>query len=116
MSSSSLSQDLSNAIPFASISELKGPINMESNMFIRNRSYGITPIWYKYDVQSKQWYWTPYRDLRCWISVDTLIVPSGPWKNCKPATPNVVIIQYLAENCNPTPPHIIQLSKQREIE
>lgn len=112
MSSISSPQDLSNAVPFPSISELRGPINMKSNMFIRNRSYGITPIWYRYDVQSKQWYWTPYRDLRCWIPVQVLTVPMGPWKNCQPAAPNIAIIRYLAENSNPTPPHIIQLSKE----
>ena len=114
MSTSTLSLgQLANAVPFSAISELKGPINVDSNIFIRNRSYGITPIWYRYDVQSRHWYWTPYSDLRCWIPVEILSVPTGHWKGCQPAVPNIVIIRYLAEN-RPIPPHIYELSKKRK--
>ena len=60
-------------IPFASIPDLRGPVNIEHCIFIRPASPGVTPIWYKclcisqslHGSKSSQfkkieWKWTPY--------------------------------------------------------
>ena len=87
--------------PFSEIPELQGPIGKYNNFyfFIRPESRGITPIWYKYDVLTKTWQWTPYECLcsKVWMNVNNLVVLNGFWKGQKPAEPNIKIIQFLNE-------------------
>ena len=110
-------------IPFAGISDLRGPINVEHNVFVRPPSHhGLLPAtWYQYNSNSNRWGWTPYspfnnndnnyNDYNCnhdWIDVSSCIVTNGIWigcDSCEPAEPNIKIIHYLNKH-NPVPPHI----------
>lgn len=74
-----------------------------SQIYERPATCFITKVFYYYDEILREWYWTPYSlndDL--WISVDTLLVPSGFWEGQIPAPPNVGIITYL-DKYNPDP-------------
>ena len=93
-------------VPFAQIPELRGPIYQDNKiiLFIRNASHQVTPIWYKYVIGNRKWYWTPYApNWHYWISVNELVVPDGFWKNQKPALCNIKIIEFLAKY-QPIPP------------
>lgn len=78
----------------------------QDGVYVNPRSFLVTPIWYFYSSQRNGWFWTPYKNYEVWMSVETLIVKSGYYKDQKPATVNVEIIKYLQEN-NPRPPEEI---------
>lgn len=99
-------------IQFLSVSSIpkKLPSRLEytnkDGIYVNPRSFLVTPIWYFYSPQRNGWFWTPYNNHEVWMSVMTLIVSSGSYKNQKPATVNIEIINYLEEN-NPLPPENI---------
>lgn len=54
---------------------------------------GITPLFFKFDSNSKEWEWSP--DLSTWMKTDTLTVSGGIWIGKQPAKNNIDFINKL---------------------
>lgn len=65
--------------------------------FKRPACYEATTIWYRYCLESKTWFWTPYvsRFSTDWIPVSEMTVPRGSYAGEMPAIENQRIILYL---------------------
>ena len=66
-------------------------------IFVNPAAFGVTPIWYRFDVNRGVWHWTPYASAGedDWMPVGTDRVKTGFWAGVKPAPQNLEIIQYL---------------------
>ena len=80
-------------VPFPDVKDLRGPLR--NGYFLRPKSRTITAIWYKYDIEKKSWFWTPYYDFKIWMSVIDLKVVTGKWKGALPVKQNRIIIEKL---------------------
>lgn len=83
-------------------------------IYVNPKSFLVTAVWYFYSPKHNKWFWTPYQNFDFWMSVDSIIVKSGFYKDQTPATINVEIIEYLRNN-NPIPPdEIVQVASAVE--
>ena len=68
-------------------------------IFVNPASFGVTPIWYRFDLERGTWTWTPYASAGedDWMTVETDRVQTGFWAGDKPAQKNLEIIEYLRD-------------------
>lgn len=69
----------------------------------RIRRFARSTFWYKYDKESKEWFWTPYRDQEIaehmrWISIHQSEVEHGEFKGKVIQKTNKRIVSVLANN------------------
>jgi hypothetical protein len=61
------------------------------------RAPGCTPLWFRCSAvegaPAHDWQWSP--DLRIWIDVDSMVVPTGEWEGQEPARSNQILINRL---------------------
>ncbi len=86
----------------------------QDGVYVNPKSSAITTMWYFYSPKYNCWFWTPYENYETWMSVSSIIVKSGQYKDRVPAPINVEIIEYLREN-NPIPSDaIIHVASEAE--
>jgi hypothetical protein len=86
----------------------------QDGIYVNPKSFDIATMWCFYSPKYNCWFRTPYENHETWMSISSIIVKSGCYKDRVPALINVEIIEYLREN-NPIPSDaIIHVASEAE--
>jgi len=86
----------------------------QDGIYVNPKSSGVGTIWYFYSPKYNSWFWKPYENHKRWLSVNSIIVTSGCYKDKVLAPINVEIIEYLRENNPILPDAIIHVASEAE--